>query len=348
MGEAFLSASLQVILDKLASPVLRDFNFRWSIGKKLRKLAVMLSKIQAVLNDAEQKEISDTAVKMWLSDLKDVAYDIEDVVDEFAYEVERSKAKLEHLCDLEEWFVVEEDGKFPCIHQLQIRYCPKLKKLPDCFSALERLEIHWCGGLVVPPRLPALHHLAVISCDDSTLRLLPYLKSLSSLCISGYDKPTSFPEGFLGPLLTPPHATSSSLETSRGFLPTTLQHLVISHCSNLESLSLQNFESLEILEVQGCSKFASFSHDWLPTKLKDLTIIESPIKYLPKGLQNLTSLNNLKMEFCNELESLPEDGLPTSLNHLCLAECKLLSKRCSEEGEDWPKIAHIPQRWIRL
>jgi hypothetical protein len=33
----------------------------------------------------------------------------------------------------------------------------------------------------------------------------------------------------------------------------------------------------------------------------------------------------------------------TSLRHLTIARCPRLEERCKEEiGEDWPKIAHIP------
>ncbi|KAK1592445.1 hypothetical protein Q3G72_025008 [Acer saccharum] len=37
-----------------------------------------------MLNDAKVRQISDIAVKMWLEDLKDVAFDADDVLDEFA------------------------------------------------------------------------------------------------------------------------------------------------------------------------------------------------------------------------------------------------------------------------
>ncbi|KAK2640041.1 hypothetical protein Ddye_027836 [Dipteronia dyeriana] len=40
--------------------------------------------IQAVLSDAEEKQLTDRVVKMWLDDLRDLAYDVEDILDELA------------------------------------------------------------------------------------------------------------------------------------------------------------------------------------------------------------------------------------------------------------------------
>jgi hypothetical protein len=51
----------------------------------------MLSKIEAVLDDAEEKQDNRVAVKKWLDDLRDLAYDAEDILDEFATEALRRK-----------------------------------------------------------------------------------------------------------------------------------------------------------------------------------------------------------------------------------------------------------------
>ena len=55
--------------------------------------------IQAVLGDAEEKQLTDRAVKMWLDDLRDLAYDMEDILDEFATEALARKLKMEELDD---------------------------------------------------------------------------------------------------------------------------------------------------------------------------------------------------------------------------------------------------------
>uniref|UniRef100_A0A2N9GMR7 Disease resistance RPP13-like protein 1 n=1 Tax=Fagus sylvatica TaxID=28930 RepID=A0A2N9GMR7_FAGSY len=66
----------------------------------------MLLKIHAVLDDAEEKQVTRRLVKMWLDELQDLAYDVEDILDEFATEAlrrelnpEPSKNKLQKFFD---------------------------------------------------------------------------------------------------------------------------------------------------------------------------------------------------------------------------------------------------------
>ncbi|XP_031274887.1 putative disease resistance RPP13-like protein 1 [Pistacia vera] len=84
VGELFLSAFLQVLFDRLASRELLNFARREGVDSKLKKWKKTLKMIEAVLHDAEEKQLTDGAVKMWLDDLRDLAYDVEDILDEFA------------------------------------------------------------------------------------------------------------------------------------------------------------------------------------------------------------------------------------------------------------------------
>ncbi|XP_078158082.1 uncharacterized protein LOC144553755 [Carex rostrata] len=57
------------------------------VEAELKKLQGMLERIKATLYDAEQREIRDKSVKLWLKELNGVAYDAEDVLGEYHYEV---------------------------------------------------------------------------------------------------------------------------------------------------------------------------------------------------------------------------------------------------------------------
>ncbi|XWS56798.1 hypothetical protein CRYUN_Cryun09bG0116600 [Craigia yunnanensis] len=94
-GEPFLSGLLQVLLGSLASGELLDFAFHGGFQEKLKKWSKMLSTIQDVLKDAEQKQLTNGAVKIWLSDLRDLFYDVEDILDEVATESVRYKLMAE-------------------------------------------------------------------------------------------------------------------------------------------------------------------------------------------------------------------------------------------------------------
>ncbi|KAL6312087.1 hypothetical protein AAG906_015481 [Vitis piasezkii] len=85
VGGAFLSASLQVLFDRMASRQVLDFiRGQKLIGTLLKKLKINLLAVQAVLNDAEVKQITDSHVKEWVDELKDAVYDAEDLLDEIA------------------------------------------------------------------------------------------------------------------------------------------------------------------------------------------------------------------------------------------------------------------------
>ncbi|WKA01726.1 hypothetical protein VitviT2T_019993 [Vitis vinifera] len=86
VGDALLSAAIGLLFDKLASTNLLDFARQQWVYSDLKKWEIELSDIREELNDAEDKQITDRSVKEWLGNLKDLAYDMEDILDEFAYE----------------------------------------------------------------------------------------------------------------------------------------------------------------------------------------------------------------------------------------------------------------------
>ncbi|XP_044507252.1 putative disease resistance protein RGA4 [Mangifera indica] len=68
----------------------------------------------------------------------------------------------------------------------------------------------------------------------------------------------------------------------------------------------------------------------------------SNLKALPESMQKLQAL---RVWNCPELSSLPKDiNHLIALRELIIEDCPILTERCKPEGgEDWPKIAHIPQ-----
>ncbi|KAJ9679021.1 hypothetical protein PVL29_021055 [Vitis rotundifolia] len=91
VGEALLSTALGLLFDKLASSDLIKFARQEDVHTELKKWEKELQSIRQELNDAEEKQITDEAVKLWLFDLRVLAYDMEDILDEFAYELMRRK-----------------------------------------------------------------------------------------------------------------------------------------------------------------------------------------------------------------------------------------------------------------
>ena len=81
VGTAVISGLVEVIFDKLGSHAIQEIGRVLGMKDELRKLSHTLSDIKAVLLDAEKQQMSQHAVRNWLNNLKDVAYDIEDVLD---------------------------------------------------------------------------------------------------------------------------------------------------------------------------------------------------------------------------------------------------------------------------
>ncbi|XP_058225965.1 putative disease resistance RPP13-like protein 1 [Rhododendron vialii] len=91
IAEIFLAAFIQVVFEKLASRDLLNFARRERIDDLLTRWSRMLGEIDAVLADAEEKQMrtDQRAIKMWLEDLEDFAYDLDDILDEFSTEALR-------------------------------------------------------------------------------------------------------------------------------------------------------------------------------------------------------------------------------------------------------------------
>ena len=95
MGEAALSAFIEVLFEKLtSSDVLKIFK-QERLHADPKKWKTMLLKIRAVLDDAEEKQMTSKLVKIWLDELKDLAYDADDILDECATEAMRRKVNAE-------------------------------------------------------------------------------------------------------------------------------------------------------------------------------------------------------------------------------------------------------------
>ncbi|XP_052885081.1 putative disease resistance RPP13-like protein 1 [Gossypium arboreum] len=86
IGEAALSGFLELLWGRLLDSALNFVADHKQVQQQLKQWQSILPDIQAVLNDAEEKQIRNKGVRNWLEDLQDLAYDMDDILDEFAYE----------------------------------------------------------------------------------------------------------------------------------------------------------------------------------------------------------------------------------------------------------------------
>ncbi|CAA3015445.1 disease resistance RGA3 [Olea europaea subsp. europaea] len=93
---AAISAPVRVTLQKLLDLADPDLSLMWSFKKDLRKLDGMLKMMDLFLQDAERREVTEEAVKLWLKNLRDVTYDADHVLDEINYE------DMRHMVEIQE------------------------------------------------------------------------------------------------------------------------------------------------------------------------------------------------------------------------------------------------------
>ena len=87
MAENILSVVAEEIVGKLISLATEKIGLAWGFKEDLKRLRDSLTTIQAVLADAERRQVREVRVRLWLRRLKDVSYDADDVLDDLAYEI---------------------------------------------------------------------------------------------------------------------------------------------------------------------------------------------------------------------------------------------------------------------
>ncbi|KAL9349265.1 hypothetical protein Peur_056520 [Populus x canadensis] len=96
VGGAFLSSFLNVLFDRMASPQVAAFFRGQKVNDRLlTRLETAMTSLRVVLDDAEEKQITNRAVRDWLDLLKDAVYKADDFLDEIAYEAQRQELEAE-------------------------------------------------------------------------------------------------------------------------------------------------------------------------------------------------------------------------------------------------------------
>ncbi|KAK3200111.1 hypothetical protein Dsin_023526 [Dipteronia sinensis] len=96
LAMAIISPFLGMLQTKLASPEMLRFVSEVSIGPKLKKWEPKLLMIQAAMEDAQEKQLTTSAMKMWLDNLQNLVYDMEDILDEIFTDSSRRMLEAKH------------------------------------------------------------------------------------------------------------------------------------------------------------------------------------------------------------------------------------------------------------
>ncbi|GAB2227395.1 hypothetical protein Droror1_Dr00009215 [Drosera rotundifolia] len=236
---------------------------------------------------------------------------------------------------------------FPRLRKLEIEDCPSLKSMPLCPN-VEELELGRVNKelrvltTVVMPREGA-SRLKTMRIDDiGRLISLPTdcLRGLTSLKITAIQSDPKLLD------------LSSLAEVFRSL--SSLESLEITYCNGLRSLhgGLEHLSSLKKMTIWHCEQLDLSAEDkeiGMPWKaLKGLQSLKlggiRKMLLLPDGLRHLTALRSLEITSNDELMTIPEGiRFLTSLKCLQIKWCSGLKERCrGPNGDNWPKIQHIP------
>ncbi|GLT35200.1 hypothetical protein SLA2020_096710 [Shorea laevis] len=121
VGAALVASTFEWLINKLESEATDWFESRKEARDALENWKKLLPNIRDVLEDAERKQLTNNAVKTWLSELRDIAYDMEDVLRGVEADARRQKLNLK-TCD-----------------QASTSRARKLIPTPSCFADCSRI-----------------------------------------------------------------------------------------------------------------------------------------------------------------------------------------------------------------
>ncbi|CAL9185496.1 unnamed protein product, partial [Musa hybrid cultivar] len=213
-----------------------------------------------------------------LPNLKNLYVEGMPAVKQISHELNQGKCfpSLEELTftdmpEWEEWSWVDDRQLFPCLRNLEIGRCPRLKRLPPLPPSLETLEIDEKLSISSCPKL-----LSMTQDGDNDILLPPSTKELMlSDC------------GNLGKLL--PGCLHNL---------TSLTRLEIGGCPSIESLpetSLLHLKRLESLSIWKCGELRSIDELRALKSLRELTIKLCPKLLLNEGNEQVEGLSVPKL-----------------------------------------------------
>ncbi|XP_061947749.1 putative disease resistance protein RGA1 [Populus nigra] len=173
MADAFVSALASTIVGNLNSAILQELGLAGGLRTELENLKRTFRTIQAVLQDAEEKQWKSEPIKVWLSDLKDAAYDVDDLLDEFAIEAQWHQQRRDLKNRLRSFFSINHNQLV-----FRPRMAHKLKNVNEKLDAIANEK----NKFSLTPRV------GDIAADTYDGRLTSSLVNESEICGRGKEK----------------------------------------------------------------------------------------------------------------------------------------------------------------
>ncbi|KAI3893617.1 hypothetical protein MKX03_024134, partial [Papaver bracteatum] len=135
MADALLSFLINELGDVIKQEIEQQVRLVVGVRKEVKKLESTFMTLKAVLNEAEQRQMNEESVKIWLVKLKNIAYEMEDVLDEWGTEIQKSRLEKLKLVDDNGNQVPKLSSYFcspiSCVKQVKNQFLFKMSERPE-------------------------------------------------------------------------------------------------------------------------------------------------------------------------------------------------------------------------
>ncbi|XP_061998365.1 putative disease resistance protein RGA3 isoform X2 [Rosa rugosa] len=286
MAEALVNVLLERLATITLDKVQEELNLVIGVEKEVKSLTRNLRAIQAVLQDAEQRQVTESSVRLWLNELNEVSYEMDEVLDEWITEVRKQQMEKQEnqgenplVATKKKEFMVDEYGETSCkmhdiVHDF-LQYLTKKECLIVDFKAGDS------EGMVVPD-VDKVRHLTLMQLSQSELlasfRNCKHLRTLI--------------------------AFDSSIDS------TCLELVLQLKCLRTLNLSKSNIEEIP-------REMGGLIH------LRYLDLSHNDLKELPNALSSLYNLQTLRLVKCSHLKKVDLARL-INIRHLYVEGCEHL------------------------
>ncbi|CAK7337001.1 unnamed protein product [Dovyalis caffra] len=338
MAESLVSPLLEQITTIATQQVQEEVTLVVGVEEEVEKLTSNLSAIQAVLEDAERRQLKEAVVRDWINKLKQLVYDIDDVLDEWSTAILKRQTHEEAENQAVSKKMVCSFLPSPCscfqkvIHRRDIAL--KIKKVSERLDVIAKEKARYRfesdKGIEETERLimdgndleesytatsyERVRHSTVELSSQGHFPVSIYkAKNLRSLLMINATNPSL---GATLPDLFKQLTCLRSLDLSRSSIQEIpievvklihLRYLDLSYCRKLKSLpeTICDLCNLQSLAVSWCDSIKELPQaTGKLTKLRHLMVDYSGVAFIPKGIERLSSLRTLdRFPVCSDGEN---------------------------------------------
>ncbi|KAF6154215.1 hypothetical protein GIB67_043105 [Kingdonia uniflora] len=365
MADALISVVVEQLAPFLLDKLKKEVKLVLGAPEDVQELHDTFDKIRDVLDDAEKRHVKNVLLNLekneikkvpesaWLEKLKDVSYEMEDVLDEWHTKILKSeiaanessapdgarvsKKKDKGLIPVSIWNLKSLRTLLVC----GMDYCEDLSLLSD-LTSLRALDLSGTKIKELPKEIEKLIHLRYLSSTgvEELPETVGNLSNLQTLKLNGCYKLRRLPDE-IGKLVSLSHLEArgtalKELAETVGNL-SNLQTLILNRCGELRKLpeTVGNLSNLQTLKLNGCYKLRRLPDEI--GKLVSLSHLEArgtALKELAETVGNLSNLQTLILNRCGELRKLPETvGNLSNLQTLELNGCQELCRLPNDMGK---------------